>query len=106
MCITQCGCKCGWTVKRFAHRDLHRYCKVSTTCQEHKGHGSDAVLPKLTHRGRISSDCRGMIDELNYQGIPQDKIIQRVRVQVQAAFVDDPYVDGGLEMCTKHLECY
>ena len=96
----QCGCCCGWTVKRFASREVQQYCKVSSTQMEHTGHGLDAELPQHTRRGAISSDCRQWILECVQAGHPQAEVIKKVRVQVQTAFADDPDVLGGLKVCT------
>ena len=95
----QCGCGCGWTVKRFAQPELQQYCRVSATQQEHTGHGQDAEIPQHARRGAISSDCRLWIEEMVLAGFPQDKVINRVQTQVQMAFADDPSVDGGLKVC-------
>lgn len=98
VCV-QCGCCCGWTVKRFAHPDLQQYCRVSATQEEHADHGSTAKLPQHARRGALSSDARDWIEELVLAGFPQAEVIRRVRAKVQEAFADDPYVDGGLKVC-------
>lgn len=96
----QCGCCCGWIVKRFAHPEVQQYCRVSATQEQHTGHGPDATLPQHARRGAISSDCRDWIKELVLEGFPQAEVIKRVRIKVQEAFAADPYFDGGLEVCT------
>ena len=104
MCL-QCGCVCGWTTKRYALPELQKYCRVSTTQEQHTGHGPDAKLPRLMRRGTISSDCRGWIADLVLVGLSNDEVIKRVRAQVQKAFADDPWVDGGLEVCNAVMPC-
>lgn len=91
----QCGCRCGWTIKRYARTDLRRFCRVSTTQQEHEGHGANAPLPHLTRRGCISDGCRKWAVELVLAGFSRDEILKRLRAWVEAEFADDTSVLGG-----------
>ena len=101
----QCGCHCGWTVERFAREDLQPYCRVSSSCWEHSGHGTDAKLPQLTRRGFISSECHGWIEDLVYAKLSQEEVITRVREQVEIAFADDPSIRGGLVVWFSVVAC-
>ena len=95
----QCGCTCNWTIRRFALPELQKYCKVSTSQEQHTGHGPDAEQPQLTRRGCLSTECKEWIEDLALTGLPNHDVLERVRTQVEHAFADDPTVEGGLQVC-------